>query len=401
MRRRPGTNPVRLTKCYSICAIPLSLASVYPTCGEGCRFCQRGLRTNPAQDNVRQDLVAKYTGGFEEYLRHLDETLAGKVRRQRNCAEKAALIQRKVPMRYVFDEVFSHMEERERRFLRVLEVLAEHEYPVVVTTRGWLFGEEPYLNLLKKSRSSITLSIITLNERRWRATEGPFSVEPDRRLAALERAVAYGVPCTIRLQPIVAGLTDGEDLETVTNAVGERGALHVLASWFGGFTAAVERMCVAGGGDPTAIRRALRVPTSRYINGNRSMLPEYLVEKLAVIKGACRRWEMTLGHYPTSRAGWVQDTTSCCGADRIYDHDELFNLHAGTILAKQKALGRPLTPQEVGGLARGHFAPSERIRKNFKNVARRARHLVPPTDSETIAGEEDERAGEIEGAVCT
>lgn len=381
MRRRPLTDPVRLTGCYSICSIPLSLTSIYPTCIEGCRFCQRGFRMSKAYDRVRQDLIGKYPGGFEEYLHHLDETLYGtrsKVRKQRDCAEKRALITRKVPLRYVFDEVLGRMEEREGRFRRVLEVLAKHEHPVVVTTRGRLFAEEPYLSLLKASHSSISVSFVTLDERRWRATEGPLTVHPQRRLEALSKATAAGLPATVRLQPIVVGLTDGEDLEKVTSAVGERGAIHVLAVWFGGWATLVERMCAAGGGDPTAIRRAMRVPEQRFLHNSRSLRPEYLVEKLTVVRRVCREHGMTLGHYPTSSAGWMSETTACCGVDRIYPRDRLFNLHAGIVLEAQREKGRPLTPQEIGGLTRGHWAPSKKVRLNFRRVARRARHLVPP-----------------------
>ncbi len=73
----------------------------------------------------------------------------------------------------------------------------------------------------------VNLSIATLDEDVWRATE-PGTPHPRRRVEAVRRLNEAGVPCGVLVAPIIPGLSDGDDqLNEVVRAVVEAGAVGV------------------------------------------------------------------------------------------------------------------------------------------------------------------------------
>lgn len=133
---------------------------------------------------------------------------------------------------------------------RCLEVLADHDTPANVTTKGTLVVRDVDVlqHLAARAGAGVSISLITLKSDVWRALE-PGTPPPAQRLAAMARLVRAGVPCGIALAPVLPGLTDSPaDLEDVVRAAAEHGAqwmwagaIHlepVVRDWF---IAALER----------------------------------------------------------------------------------------------------------------------------------------------------------------
>jgi DNA repair photolyase len=75
----------------------------------------------------------------------------------------------------------------------------------------------------------VDLSIGTLDRDVWRLTE-PGTPPPDRRVEAVRRLNAAGIPCGVLVAPVLPGLSDGEDqLRDVVAACLEAGATSVSA----------------------------------------------------------------------------------------------------------------------------------------------------------------------------
>jgi DNA repair photolyase len=107
-----------------------------------------------------------------------------------------------------------------------LETLAEFRTPGNVTTKGTLVVRD--VDVLQQlgacAGSGVSFSLITLDERVWRAIE-PGTPHPRQRLRAMERLASAGVGCGIALAPILPGLTDAaSQLEAVVAAAAEHGA---------------------------------------------------------------------------------------------------------------------------------------------------------------------------------
>ncbi len=111
----------------------------------------------------------------------------------------------------------------------ILGVLAERANPFSLLTKSTLVLRD--VDLLQAAAAvtdvRVNLSIATLDEDVWRATE-PGTPHPRRRVEAVCRLNEAGVPCGVLVAPIIPGLSDDEDqLNSVVKAVVEAGAIGV------------------------------------------------------------------------------------------------------------------------------------------------------------------------------
>jgi DNA repair photolyase len=120
-----------------------------------------------------------------------------------------------------------------------LEVLAEFQIPVSITTRSPLILRD--LDLLQKLPIiSINISISTLNNTIWRQFE-PSTPSPAQRLLTVERLMEQGVPTGVFVAPILPFLTDKEDdLQELIEAAVQAGAGFIMPSYLRLSTSAVK-----------------------------------------------------------------------------------------------------------------------------------------------------------------
>ena len=120
--------------------------------------------------------------------------------------------------------------EREWKITRsVIEVLAECDHPLTITTKGALIERD--LDLLapmaKKGLVRVFISIAMLDRELARKLD-PRAAAPHRRLQIVKALSAAGVPVGVNVAPVIPQLTDRE-LETILGAAASAGATH--ASW--------------------------------------------------------------------------------------------------------------------------------------------------------------------------
>jgi DNA repair photolyase len=102
----------------------------------------------------------------------------------------------------------------ERRFeitRGCLQVLAEFRNPVAIVTKNHLVTRDIDLlaDLAQHQAASVNVSITTLDETLQRVME-PRASTPARRLEAVRRLSAAGIPVRVLVAPVVPGLTDHE-----------------------------------------------------------------------------------------------------------------------------------------------------------------------------------------------
>ena len=115
--------------------------------------------------------------------------------------------------------------EREYRITRsILEVLAEHDHPVAIVTKSATVERDIDLlaPMARKNLARVYLSIATLDHEISRPME-PRTSAPRRRLEAIRRLCAAGIPTGVIVAPVVPYLTD-HDIENVLEAAAEAGA---------------------------------------------------------------------------------------------------------------------------------------------------------------------------------
>ena len=118
--------------------------------------------------------------------------------------------------------------ERDWRLTRaVIEVLAECDHPLVITTKSDRVVRD--LDLLTpmaaNGLAAVAISITSLDPRIAMTIE-PRAPHPERRLAAVRRLADAGVPVFVNMAPIIPAITDGE-IEAVVARAAAAGALGV------------------------------------------------------------------------------------------------------------------------------------------------------------------------------
>ena len=120
--------------------------------------------------------------------------------------------------------------EREWKITRsVIEVLAECEHPLTITTKGALIERD--LDLLApmavKGLVRVFISIAMLDKGLARKLD-PRAAAPHRRLEIIKALSDAGVPVGVNVAPVIPQLTDHE-LEAIVEAAARAGARH--ANW--------------------------------------------------------------------------------------------------------------------------------------------------------------------------
>lgn len=112
---------------------------------------------------------------------------------------------------------------------QVLEVLAEHRHPLMITTKGALVTRD--IDILAAMAADglvrVTVSLTTLDNRLSRAME-PRAASPGRRLAMVRALAGAGIPTGVNIAPVVPALTDHE-IEHLLEAAAGAGASS--ATW--------------------------------------------------------------------------------------------------------------------------------------------------------------------------
>jgi DNA repair photolyase len=113
----------------------------------------------------------------------------------------------------------------------IVEVLAEAGNPFSILTKSTLILRD--LDLLAEAAAHADVranfSIGTLDEEVWKLTE-PGTPHPMRRVEAVAKLNAAGVPCGVLVAPVLPGLSDSpEQLEAVVKACVEAGASPIAS----------------------------------------------------------------------------------------------------------------------------------------------------------------------------
>jgi len=111
----------------------------------------------------------------------------------------------------------------------IIEALTDHHNPFSILTKGTLMMRD--LDLLLKATEvtdvSTAFSIPTLDEDAWRKSE-PGTPHPRRRMEAVARLNASGIPSGVMLAPILPGITDDlGGMKRVIDAAVAAEATHV------------------------------------------------------------------------------------------------------------------------------------------------------------------------------
>jgi DNA repair photolyase len=108
----------------------------------------------------------------------------------------------------------------------ILDVFAEYQHPLGVTTKSHLVTRDIDIlgPMAEKKLAFVVISITTLDRGLARAME-PRASTPMRRIDAIRELSRAGIPVIVNVSPIIPGLTDHE-IEEILERAAEAGACH-------------------------------------------------------------------------------------------------------------------------------------------------------------------------------
>jgi DNA repair photolyase len=112
--------------------------------------------------------------------------------------------------------------EKEYQITRkCIEILVKHGFPLLIVTKSDLVTRD--INLFQKTPTVVSVTITTKKEDTAKQIE-PNAPPPEKRISALQKIVAAGIPATARIDPIIPYVNDAseefEDLVSTLAAVG-------------------------------------------------------------------------------------------------------------------------------------------------------------------------------------
>ena len=112
---------------------------------------------------------------------------------------------------------------------QVIEVLAAHDHPLMITTKSARVTRDIDLlaPMAAKGLVSIMISVTTLDPHIARVME-PRASSPRTRIAAIRRLTDAGIPTCISISPVVPAITDHE-IEALVEAGAEAGAIRAYS----------------------------------------------------------------------------------------------------------------------------------------------------------------------------
>ena len=116
--------------------------------------------------------------------------------------------------------------EKDRGIMRaILQVLAAHNHPVAIVTKGTLIARDIDIlaPMAEMGLVRVGISVTTLDPKTSRLME-PRCPAPDQRIAVIARLSAAGIPVRAMVSPVVPALTDHE-MERILEACADAGAV--------------------------------------------------------------------------------------------------------------------------------------------------------------------------------
>jgi len=184
---------------------------------------------------------------------------------------------------------------------KCLEIFKEKNVPVLIITKSDMVKRD--VDLLKQMNAGVSITITTLSNGKARKAE-PNAPPPDKRIEALSILAEEGIPCSVRIDPIIPDFNDDE-IEEIVSTVSPF-VKHVVASTLKPRRDAFERL-----------KRIIDIEKYEWQRiGNSFYLPQELRNfYLERVEKACRKNNLSFG---ACREGYKFYGKTCDGSHLIF-----------------------------------------------------------------------------------
>ena len=126
------------------------------------------------------------------------------------------------------NDPYQPLEEKLKLTRGSLKIFSNHKFKIMIVTKSNLVVRD--LDILKKARVAISITITTLDEKKAKRLE-PNAPSPEKRLEAIRYLSKNRIPTIARVDPIIPFINDTE-IDELVRAVAEAGARHIVSSTY-------------------------------------------------------------------------------------------------------------------------------------------------------------------------
>jgi DNA repair photolyase len=126
------------------------------------------------------------------------------------------------------NDAYQPMEEKLKLTREALKIFSNHDFKIMIVTKSNLVLRD--LDILKKSRVAVSVTITTLDENKAKRLEQN-APSPEKRLETLKLLSKSGIPTIARIDPIIPLINDME-IDELVRAVAEAGVKHIVSSTY-------------------------------------------------------------------------------------------------------------------------------------------------------------------------
>jgi len=108
-----------------------------------------------------------------------------------------------------------------------LKILSKHNCKVQIVTKSDMVKRD--VDILKRMRSCVSITITTLEEDIWKKLE-PRAPSPEKRIKAIEKLIGEGIPVVVRIDPIIPFLN--EEQAKLIKILSSLGVKQIISSTY-------------------------------------------------------------------------------------------------------------------------------------------------------------------------
>lgn len=313
------------TSQLPFCSVPFRLDS-YSNCQFGCQYCfskARGGAFAVSNSTTVNNLQLK-----KRFQRAAEGS-------PRGATEE--FIQRRIPVQFGgMNDPFGPFESRKGISLETLNILADYDYPTIISTKGTILASEEYLSVLARGNFYVRISVAAVGSELASALE-PGVPSVGARMNSARIIAERGVPVSLRLQPIIPGFE--EDAVKLIIDAAHHGFKHVSAEY-------LKLPVEAAAHNFAKLQRTLPGIRELYAEQNATRVGREFILPIAFKKPRLNRLRKIAADvglvfgFAENELLLLNDFTSCCNASDLFLRDaNYYNFNIAGILRGQTHSG--------------------------------------------------------------
>lgn len=324
-------SPLAVNNQLYFCAVPFRMDS-YSGCSFKCSYCfvRSAELTSASRKNHGNHIIAAED---KEIKRMMNLALDTNETREDINIE---WLRRRVPIHWGgMSDPFQPIEKKYNVSLKILEYVNWYQYPVVISTKGIMCSQEPYLSLLGKSKVMVQTSLVCDNDKFIKVLE-PGAYSATERLKSIEKMSNAGIYTAVRIQPVIPNSIVEWDMPKFFKRLSDIGVRHVVTEGF--------KLPARNPDCAEAIRQIAPEAIELYnspdikFEGFEKLLPSYRKWKyVKLARNLCLEYGMTFGAGDNDMRDFGT-TISCCGTDNLpgFENQWKYQASNAAFIAKEK-----------------------------------------------------------------